>query len=85
MPNCLFAYVVPQKWIDPAYYVVERLERDILWLGHTKVVLKSDNENAILAVLRNTLHVLRVGNVVRAQGTRPAAYDPSSNGSTEVL
>ena len=40
--------------MDPENYAVERLKRDVLWLGHTKVILKSDNEQAILAVLRNT-------------------------------
>ena len=38
--KCVFAHVVPQKGIDPDYYAVERLVRDIKWLGHTWVILK---------------------------------------------
>ena len=84
MTKCLFAHAVPQKGIDPENYAVERLKRDVLWLGHTRIALKSDNEQAILAVLRNTLRVLRIKGIENAQETHPAAYDPSSNGSTEI-
>jgi hypothetical protein len=84
LTKCLFAHVVPQKGMDPENYAVERLKRDILWLGHTKVILKSDNERAILALLRNTLKSLRVEHLESAQEAHPAAYDPSSTGSVEV-
>ena len=57
--KCVFAHVVPQKGFDPALYAVERLKRDVMWLGHTRLVLKSDNERAILVFLRNTLKVLQ--------------------------
>ena len=57
--KCVFAHVVPQKGLDPVLYAVERLKRDVIWFGHTRLVLKSDNERAILALLRNTLKVLQ--------------------------
>ena len=47
--KCIFAHVVPQKGVDTTLYAVERLKRDVMWLGHTRIVLKSDNERAILA------------------------------------
>ena len=84
LTKCLFAHVVPQKGMDPESYAVERLKRDLLWLGHTKVILKSDNERAILALLRNTLKSLRIEQLESAQEAHPAAYDPASNGSVEV-
>ena len=84
LTKCLFAHVVPQKGMDPENYSVERLKRDILWLGHTKVILKSDNEQAILALLRNTLKSLRVEHLESTQEAHPAAYDPSSDASVEV-
>ena len=46
--KCVFAHVVPQKGIDPNLYAVKRLTRDVLWLGHNKIILKSDNEVAIM-------------------------------------
>ena len=85
LTKCLFAHVVPQKGMDPQNYAVERLKRDIMWLGHSKIILKTDNEHAIMAVLKNTLKALRIEGVVESsQESHPAAYDPSSNGSTEV-
>ena len=58
--KCVFAHVIPQKGIDPKLYVVDRLRRDILWLGHNKIVLKSDNERAIVSLLTTTLKALRI-------------------------
>jgi hypothetical protein len=82
--KCVFANVVPQKGLDPALYAVERLKRDVMWLGHTRLILKSDNERAILALLRNTLKVLQKEvEIKNIQESHPAAYDSSSNGSTE--
>ena len=31
--KCVFAHVVPQKGLDPTLYAVERLKRDVMWLG----------------------------------------------------
>ena len=52
MIKCVFAHVVPQKGVDLQNCAVERRKRDVLWLRHTKVILKTDNEQAIGAVLR---------------------------------
>ena len=84
MTKCLFAHVVPQEGMDPQSYAVERLKRDISWLGRSEIILKTDNERAIMAELRNTLKALRIEGVESSQESHPAAYDPSSNGSTEV-
>ena len=81
--KCTFAHVVPQKGMDPDLYAVKRLTRDILWLGHNKIILKSDNERAIISVLRNTIKALRIENIENTQEVHPAVYDSSSNASTE--
>ena len=73
----------PCKGVDPERYAVERLRRDVLWLGHNKVILKSDNEKAIVTLLRTTLAVLRLENVENTQEAHPAACDSSSNATTE--
>lgn len=46
-------------------------------------MLKSDNERAILALLRTTLSALRVDHLESPQEAHPAAYDSSSNATTE--
>ena len=58
--KCTFAHVVPQKGVDPERYAVDRLARDIRWLGHTRIILKTDNEHAILKLLIEVLKGLRI-------------------------
>ena len=57
---------------------------DILWLGHTKVVLKSDNEPAILKLLIESLRELRVNGLEKVMSENSPEYDPQANGSAEV-
>ena len=42
--KCIFGHVVPKKGRDADGYAVDCVKKDILWLGYTKVILKSDNE-----------------------------------------
>ena len=56
----VFAHVVPQKGIDSKKFAVDAIVNGILWLGRTKVVLKSDNVPAILKLLIEFLRELRV-------------------------
>ena len=44
------ANVVPEKGVNQ--YAIKRLAKDIQLLGYQKIILKSDNENAILALKR---------------------------------
>ena len=46
--RCLFAHTVPRKGVDDEGYIVDRLRKDIAWLGHSKAMLRSDNKPAIL-------------------------------------
>ena len=55
MVKCLetkacFSHVVPQKGDDEDHYCAKLVAADIEWLGHTSVVLKSDNESAVLSL-----------------------------------
>ena len=79
--KCVFAHVVPQKGIDADRYAVDRLVRDIQWLGHPRIILKTDNEKAIVKLLTEVLKSLRVAPVEQATQQHPAAYDPNSNGT----
>ena len=58
--------------------------RDIEWLGHSRVILKSDNEKAIVRVLKDSLGVLRVEGLHQVGEEHPPAYDPQANGAIEV-
>ena len=51
----IFAHAVKCKGSDEDGYAVQCLVDDVKWLGYSKVILKSDNGAAILALLRNTL------------------------------
>ena len=39
-----FADCVPQKGVDPNGYVIECILQNILWLGHSKVTIRADND-----------------------------------------
>ena len=75
--------MVLQTGVDPERYAVERLTRDILWLGHPRIILKTDNEKSIVRLLTEVLKSLRVSLIEQATQQHPSAYDPNSNGATE--
>ena len=50
-----FAHLVPSKGVDDRRYAVDMLCEDIKWLGFTRVILKSDNEPAIVKLAVETL------------------------------
>ena len=81
----VFAHVVPQKGDDEEHYCAKLAVADIEWLGHTKVILKTDNERSIVALKQRVAKTLRewkaMGNV---QTESLAAYESQSNGGVEV-
>ena len=46
----VFAHVVPQKGDDEDHSCAKLAVADIEWLGHTKVIIKTDNGRAIVAL-----------------------------------
>ena len=82
--KCLFAHGVPQKGVDEGRFAVSALVDDIKWMGYSKLLLKSDNEPAIVALLREALKALRVEGVEQVSAENPPPYDPQSNGGTEI-
>ena len=83
--KAVFAHVVPQKGVDPDHYAVDALVRDIMWLGYIQLALRSDNEPAILALLRHALSEARVKVSLLEQIVQehPNTYDPAGNGEIE--
>ena len=82
--KCLFAHAVPQKGMDEARYVVDCIVSDIIWMGHTRVILKADNEPAIGKVLKEVLKSLRIEGLEQAAEERPPPYDSQANGAIEI-
>jgi hypothetical protein len=57
---------------------------DIAWLGHCRVMIRADNEPAMVALVLEALRGLRVDGLssVATEGSVP--YDPQTNGAAEV-
>ena len=78
----VFAHAVVQKGIDDKRFAVDMVVRDVLWLGYPQVVLKSDNEPAVVKVLQEALGALKVTGVQAGEEHSPP-YDPQANGAVE--
>jgi len=78
----LFAWLVEHKGHDETGYIVDQLTTAIKFLGYNNLLLKSDNEPAILALLRDTLKAIRI-DVDAAKEEHPTPYDSLANGSVE--
>ena len=81
----MFAHAVVAKGSDDDGYAVSRMAEDIAWLGHTKIILKSDNERAIVKVLKDSLRTARVEveELEQIQEEQSVKYDSKSNGDVE--
>jgi hypothetical protein len=81
----VFAHAVVAKGSDDDGYAVSRMAEDIAWLGHTKIILKSDNERAIVKVLKDSLRTARVEveELEQIQEEQSVKYDSKSNGDVE--
>jgi len=72
------------KGVDEKGYVVNQIVEDVAWLGYSKCVLKTDNEPAIVQVLKESLKALKVKGLDQVQEEHPPPYDSQANGSIEV-
>ena len=50
-----YSLMLPRKGIDDKRYAVDKVVEDVLWLGYSKVLLKSENEPAIVKLLKEAL------------------------------
>ena len=57
---------------------------DVLWLGYSKVLLKSDNEPAIVKLLKESLATLKVSGVDQVGEEHSPPYDSQANGAVEA-
>ena len=65
------AHVVRRKGVDEGRFAVERLKEDVLWCGCSKVLWKSDNEPAIVALLKESLKSLKIEAIDQAMEDHP--------------
>ena len=68
--------------VGPEGYIIEQIRDDILWLGHHQVMIRSDNEPALLQVVDRAIVVLEAkGITASSEGSVP--YNPQTNGAAE--
>ena len=58
--KAVFAHSIPSKGLDEKGFSVDSLVSDVKWLGYSKLILKSDNEPAIVKLLSEALRELRI-------------------------
>ena len=82
----IYAHVVPVKGDDEDHYTAKLIVADLDWMGHTKLIVKADNERAIKAVKERVIKIIRERSpgVANVQEESPPAYDSQANGGTEV-
>jgi len=81
----VFGHVIPVKGADEEAYAARLASADIRWLGHTRVILKCDNEASLVALKDQVLAELKVDKDIEQTGDEnPARYESASNGGTEV-
>ena len=80
--KALLAHAGLKKGADDEGYIVEQLKQDVLWLGHHRIVMRSDNDPALLQVIERVMAVLKMAGVDPAdEGSVP--HDPQTNGAAE--
>ena len=84
--KCLFAHVVPCKGIDPDNFCVKLVADVVAWLGHARLILKSDGENSILKLVEQVLREAKYGieGLETISSEKSPPYDSQGNGGTEV-
>ena len=82
----IFAHVVPVKGLGEDAYVCELVASDVQWMGHTRLIVKADNEPALQTVVVETIKRLRikVEDLDSISKEQPERYESQSNGLIEV-
>ena len=77
-------HVVPSKATSNDKFAAERIVDDIVYLGHTRVILRSDNEPALLALVTDALKGPRIQLLDSAAAEGSVPYNPQTAGAAEV-
>ena len=86
LSKAIFAHVVPHKGVDEQNTVADMILSDVEWLGHSRIILKSDGEPAIKALVKRVIELAKVEvkSLDQISSETSAAHDSQSNGSTEI-
>lgn len=84
LSKALFAVAVPRKGVDEKGFSLAAVVDAVKRLGYVKVMLKTDNEPAILKLLSEAVRELRIQDVTQAMTGNSPEYDPQANGNAEV-
>ena len=82
--ECSRESVARPRWSLPLLlgYAVKNLVENVLWLGHARVAVRSDNEPAIIKLVNTAFNLLKLSGLdVTGEGS--IEYDPQSNGAAE--
>ena len=81
-----FGHVVTCKGAGNEGIVSDMAVNDAEWLGHTRVIMKADNEPAVQALVHQSFELAKVEVKDLEQATRenPPAYNSQANGGTEA-
>ena len=81
----MFAHAAPCNGSGNDGYAVSRVAEDVGWLGHKRVILTSDNEPAILKLLKDSLNTARVevDELEQVMEEHAVICDSKSNGDVE--
>jgi hypothetical protein len=82
----IFCHKVPCKGDDEDKFVANLTVEDIGWLGHTRVILNSDQERSLVALVTRALEVLKfkVDKFESVSVEHRQKYDSQASGGTEV-
>ena len=85
MSKAVFAWVVPCKGSGENGYITGLVVTALRWLAYTRVILKCDNEPALLQLMRNAIALAKteVANLAQIGEEHPTAYDSQANGGIE--
>ena len=82
----VFGHVIPCKGLDEDGLVVDMILQDLEWMGHTRIIVKSDNEPAIQVLARRAIELAKIElkDMDQVAKEDSIAYDSMTNGGTEV-
>ena len=82
----VFGHVVPCKGSDEDRFVVNLIVDAVNWLGHVKIILKTDQERSLVSLAKQALQAMRVQveGIESATLEHSQAYDSQASGGTEV-
>ena len=82
--KAVFGHVIPCKGLDEDGVVVTKILHDLEWLGHTRIIIKADNEPAIQALAKRAIDVAKIElkDMEQVSKEDPVAYDSMTNGGT---